>query len=795
MLSNMDTKSYSLVYQIEENFYYTITNFMILIAHFNPSDYAIQNIQFIKNNFELNNFINQISESNELQEHKLKNHQPLIDENYKDMLNFNLNMINLIIFAYQRRNKVQMISEYYIEKYLKDVLEILTSKNFNLGIKSDFLLATVTFISYFDGYENILFQNGLFHSILSDLTSLKLEKSSLEILSFQESIDQDFFNTILQFLYKTQSFKEIPIHFLNKVLEIPKKGIYPYRIDNVIFSLRKKRTLDENTLNELVIPRLIYEMDNFWDEDQNLFYYEYVYHRINSTNIDIGNLNLQEEFENNKFTEENKLSKFTNEQLELFQINLLNKDNKDRVHSKVCIENIKRTPTLFERSNLIIKLFKIIFSIFRHNTNASSLSYYENKMTETINKFFTKSFEMLNNEHNCLEKYPQQKFYYESIMLACMDLIDLICNYLPSAISALIESKIFLNLFDYLKLRTPKEQNVLNLIFKIFYSISLNEDGNKYLLEKGNEIITTLFSSFINDDYIISNSFSMNNFYTDDFFTPFSLFLRINNGVEIAKFFFENLQKLMKDLTNKLNNILEDKDPEIKLDLFLNNKIERSPNDMSKFSTFHKIFKNTPINYYNYKFHYVVNLISNFLINISQEEKDLLTKNNLVDIEQIFLDYYTLIFNPLMLLSISINILSMSILKLIFNKKPEMFINHITNLLIKDLKILNIPDDKFSENLKNKDNLFSLTNENNNKMDIEEIIDENKKNSIIKIQEDYNIYKYFNESIRDSQKDKIISKLVHFVEYSLRKMYNLSKEKKTFNKIISLNTTIMQRTA
>ncbi len=191
-----------------------------------------------------------------------------------------------------------MISEYYIEKYLKDGLEILTSA-YDTGLKTFFISCMTGFVHYFDGYESILFQNGMFHSIVSDMTNSKFEENQLQILSYEESVNQDFFTAILIFLNKTHSFKEIPMHFLNKVLEIPRDYVYPFRIDNVIFSLKKKRIIDENTLNELVIPRLIYELKTY-RIDNNLLSYLY--------------------------------------------------DN-----------NVK--PTLFERTNLIIKLFKILFSI------------------------------------------------------------------------------------------------------------------------------------------------------------------------------------------------------------------------------------------------------------------------------------------------------------------------------------------------------------------------------------------------------------------------------------------------
>lgn len=191
-----------------------------------------------------------------------------------------------------------MISEYYIEKYLKDGLEILTSSN-DTDLKTFYLKSMTGFVHYFDGYENILFQNGLFHSIISDLTSPKFEEQQLEVLSFEESVNQDFFMAILIFLNKTHSFKEIPMHLFNRVLEIPRNNIYSFRIDNVIFALKKKRILEGSALNDLAIPRLVYELKNYQIDTSQLSY--------------------------------------------LYD------------------SNIK--PTVYERTNLIIKLFKILFYI------------------------------------------------------------------------------------------------------------------------------------------------------------------------------------------------------------------------------------------------------------------------------------------------------------------------------------------------------------------------------------------------------------------------------------------------
>ena len=74
---------------------------------------------------------NQIGENIDLKI-TLKNYFLILKEfscgNEKDALEFILSMINLIIMSYQIKKCAHIISEYYIEKYLKDVLEVLTNK-------------------------------------------------------------------------------------------------------------------------------------------------------------------------------------------------------------------------------------------------------------------------------------------------------------------------------------------------------------------------------------------------------------------------------------------------------------------------------------------------------------------------------------------------------------------------------------------------------------------------------------------------------------------------------------------
>lgn len=157
----------------------------------------------------------------------------------KILAKYILSMVNICVGNNQYYDEIH-VTEYYIESYLKDVLSILTSNVVN-DIKRVFLNYCISFINSNGGYENILFQNGFFHSVLSDLTHQN--DNNLEILSIEDSRNQNFLKIVLTFLFNTSSFKDMPIHFLNNILEVPKDNIYPYRLDNVIYSLKKKKGL------------------------------------------------------------------------------------------------------------------------------------------------------------------------------------------------------------------------------------------------------------------------------------------------------------------------------------------------------------------------------------------------------------------------------------------------------------------------------------------------------------------------------------------------------------------------
>ena len=113
----------------------------------------------------VNNFLTLVNEIVECCNDNKNNNNKIIS-----IAKFILYSINLYIKYNQSYENEIVISESYIECYYNDVLKIVTSPKISIDLKSIFLKSGITFMTTFDGYDNILFQNGLFHSFLNDLT-------------------------------------------------------------------------------------------------------------------------------------------------------------------------------------------------------------------------------------------------------------------------------------------------------------------------------------------------------------------------------------------------------------------------------------------------------------------------------------------------------------------------------------------------------------------------------------------------------------------------------------------------
>jgi hypothetical protein len=693
----------------------TIMNLFILIS----------NLNYIKevptpqtNNIQINN--NSLSQINQLN---------------TDLINtcqFTLNTLNLMISVSQKKVKVPLVSEYYIEKYLKDVLEVITS-GFSLELKSVFLMATIGFVTYFDGYENILFQNGLFHSILSDLTSSKFNSNinELEVLTYEDTVNQDFFNTILVFLYRTSSFKEIPVHFLNKVLELPKNNVYPYRLDNVVLSLKKKRTFEENILDELVIPRLIYELNNFWIDPAELSYLENQYTK----------------------TSENK-----------------------------------RYPTIFERSVLIQKLFKILYVIFENNTNSSSVRYYEGKIIDAVN-FYIKTVVSKCNEMNSTDIG-----FYEPLLVSCVDLIVRICDILPSKIPTMIEMSSITNIFNYFSQRIPCQSNIINLMFFLFSTLSKNEEGAKFLNENenANKVINKIFDVILSkDDYFFSNVFTPSGFISEEFYNPYNAFLNMENSSNksIIAHFFGRVRDTIKELKNKVDKILTNEDEDIKRDEILIKFTDNT--SMSSMSNF---------NIHSMRFSHTLHLLGQFFMNITQEDKDALMTDNFVDLQNLILEFYELVFHPIILYSLNSTVISSTMVKGVFSNNPEKLFEHLNNLLDKNLDMLNIGNrERINNNSSSGSSGSGSNNSNNfNNLNISDsqdkmLVDQDQENEQGQGQGPENETISNTPNFDENQKNRILSKLVHLVEFTIKKLFSFLKSKEPFiSNFISKLTIIMQ---
>ena len=63
----------------------------------------------------------------------------------------------------------------------------MTSLNFSLDLKRVFLKSGIYFITIFDGYDNIIFQNGLCYSFLNYLAHQN--GNEMEVLSSEQDND------------------------------------------------------------------------------------------------------------------------------------------------------------------------------------------------------------------------------------------------------------------------------------------------------------------------------------------------------------------------------------------------------------------------------------------------------------------------------------------------------------------------------------------------------------------------------------------------------------------------------
>ena len=502
-----------------------------------------------------------------------------------------------------------VVSECYIECYYNDVLKIVTSPKISIDLKSIFLKSGITFMTTFDGYDNILFQNGLFHSFLNDLTHQN--GNDMEVLTLKDSNNQEFLNIILDFVFNFSIFKEIPLNFLSKILEIPKNNVYPYRIDNVIYSLKKKKIFDENILNQLIIPRLQYELEHLTIPSNEL---KYLFYDNNTHNITINERNILIDRLYRilikiiqRSTNLNSYGNFDEKLSSIFKNLLVNNNilkNEDYIPSiinsiyffiKICNSFPSKIPNYINNKifDIMIDYFKdyfpkydgaihlvflMLYTICIHNDGKK----YIKDNNEKIKMLFQNIFEKIETN----EKY----FYYNLFILKDLNKYELYSPYHAlihmEGINELIQV-IFENLQKYIdkfKIEITK--------IKIEYSENTQLNKELFLFESKRNFINEFFISFnvkdINlfEDNLKISIISLIKNYLEILLNTISLYC-LSSSYSIVNAIIALAKKepiyVMDALYNKYNNLLTEKN-NLKLNEIQIDKI---------FSTLQKIFEFT----------------------------------------------------------------------------------------------------------------------------------------------------------------------------------------------------------
>ena len=581
----------------------------------------------------VNCFLNLVSEIVECNNDNNKSNNKIIS-----ISKYILYVLNLYIKDNQLSVEDEIVvSETYIECYYNDVLKIITSPKISIELKSVFLKAGIIFMTTFDGYDNILFQNGLFHSFLNDLTHQN--GNDMEVLTLKDSNNQEFLNIILDFVFNFSIFKEIPTNFLSKILEIPKNNVYPYRIDNVLFSLKKKKVFDENTLNQYVIPRLKYELEHL-----NIPSKELKYLFVNSNSHEI---------------------------------------------------------TIKERNNLIDRLYKVLLKIIQNSTNLNSYGNFDHELTNIFKKILTDKNILKNDE------------YIPTIINSIYFFVKL-CNSFPSKIPNYISNNIFDLMIEYFKEYFPKYDGAIHLLFLMLYTICIHNDGKSYIKKIINNI-KTLFEKVFekiqnNENYFYYNLFILKDLNKYELYSPFHALIHLEGLNELIQIIFDYF-KIFQD---KIKNEIENLNIEYRDNIQLNKEL--------------------------FLFESKRNFLNEFLISLTFKDIEIFEKNAKIDIVSFIKTYFELLLNNVSLYCLSSNYSLVNLLTTLAKKDPVYVMESLYN--------------KFNILLKEKKGL----------------------------------------KLHEIQKDKIISTLQRIYEFSFNKIHQKTKEKLDIQKYTILFTKLLTET-
>ena len=484
------------------------------------------------------------------------------------------------------------ISENYIQNYYNDILKIVTSPTISFDLKGTFLNSCTYFMVTFEGYDNILFQNGLFNSFLNDLTHQN--GNEMEVLTIEQEKEQEFLNIILNFVFNFKIFKEIPQNLLAKILEVPNNKIYPYRIDNVVFALKKRKAFDEKIIKNILLPRLIYELENLEIPSDELKY---------------------------KYNNDIKI-------------------------------------TINQRNNLIDKLFRVLIKIVKKSSSLNQFGNFDLILEGVFKKIIANK--------NIVENIE----YIPSVINFIYFFIKL-CNCFPSKIPTYINNNIFDLIMTYFQNYLPKYDGALHLLFLMLYTICIHNDGKAHLkknIEKIEILFKTIFEKIEkNSNYFYYNLFVLKDLNKYELYSPLNALIHTEGISEIIKIIFDNLQKFIEKIKQEV----------------INTTIKKADNIILDEKLFFVEAKRS--------------FIDEYFISFSEKEIEFFQNNLKIDIIPILKLYLDVILNTTSLYSLSSHFVIIKPITALAKKYPEYVMDKLY--------------DKLKEILDN----------NNNKLDIEEI--------------------------------------------------------------------------
>ena len=240
-----------------------------------------------------------------------------------------------------------LINDEYKESFIKDTLQVLTTKN-NINIKIEFLLYFFSLPKLNNGHENILIQNGLIHTILLEMTHQS--DNNLVVLTKEESYNQKFLNLMFQCFIK-YSNKERTTIFQDSILLPSKDNIYLYNLDNVLYCLENINpdsilNNSNNIIYQVLIPRLINELEKLSLPEEE---FKYIYIKETDKNFEY--------------------------------------------------------PLLIDRIDIINHIYNMLFKYIKNSTNFESVNKIDSVMKEPIKSFlFNGKIRKINNYNSVYAK-------------------------------------------------------------------------------------------------------------------------------------------------------------------------------------------------------------------------------------------------------------------------------------------------------------------------------------------------------------------------------------------------------